>query len=193
MAWDVKDFQVAGGQGWTDTDRFDVDAVAASPFKKDEFRAMLQALLAERFGLVIHRETQDKAGFALVTGRNGPKLPPPTDDPDILFSRIPSGDMTLKARSASMSQLASVLSTILGATVLDRTGIEGHFDASLQWTPDPATQPLVTKSGMPAPPPPPDATPGPSIFTALQEKLGLKLEARKVPVDVIVIDHANRP
>jgi uncharacterized protein (TIGR03435 family) len=193
VAWNVKDFQVSGATGWMDGDRYDIDAVAASPFKEGEYRTMLQALMADRFGLVIHRETQDKAGYALVAGRNGPKLPPPVEGPDILFGRTPSGDITLKATSASMNQLAGVLSSTLGATVVDRTGIEGRFDVSLQYTPDPATQPLMTKSGVPVPPPPSDAASGPSIFSALQGTLGLKLEARKVPVEVIVIDHANRP
>lgn len=193
VAWNVKDFQVSGGAGWTGTERYDIDAVAAAPFKQDELRTMLQALLADRFGLVIHRETQDKPGYALVIGRNGPKLPPPTDDPSVLFSRTPSGNRTLKAPNLSMSRFASALSTALGATVVDKTGIEGQFDVSFEWTPDPSSQPLITKSGEPAPPPPSDAVPGPTIFTALQEKLGLKLESRKVPVEVIFIDRANRP
>jgi uncharacterized protein (TIGR03435 family) len=91
-----------------------------------------------------------------------------------------------------MTQLAGALSTALSAIVLDRTGIEGRFDVSLQYTPDPTTQTLLTKSGEPMAPAP-DAVPGPSIFSALQEKLGLKLEAQRVPVEVIVIDHASRP
>jgi uncharacterized protein (TIGR03435 family) len=153
---------------------------------------MLQALLAGRFGLVFHRETRDRAGYALVTARSGPKLPPRVEDPSIMFSRTVSGDMTLKATSTSMTQLAGALSTALGAIVLDRTGIEGRFDVSLQYTPDPTTQTLLTKSGEPMAPAP-DAVPGPSIFSALQEKLGLKLEAQKVPIEVIVIDHASRP
>jgi uncharacterized protein (TIGR03435 family) len=190
VAWNVKDFQVSGAAGWMDTDAYEIDAVAASPFKGGEFRTMLQALLADRFGLGIHRETQLKAGYALVAGRNSPKLPPPKDDLDIVFGRTPSGDVTLKATSASMNQLAYALAETLGATVVDQTGIDGRFDVSLQFTPD---QPLRTKSGAPVPPPPPDAAPGPSIFNALQDKLGLKLEARKVPVEVIVIDHAHRP
>src|SRR5437660_572670 len=64
VAWNVKGFQISGGAGWTDTDRYDIDAVAARPFKDGEYQAMLQALVADRFGLVIHRETQDKAGYA---------------------------------------------------------------------------------------------------------------------------------
>jgi len=193
MAWNVKDFQVSGGEDWTGSERYDIDAVAAGPFKAAELRTMLQALLSDRFGLVIHRETRDKAGYVLVTARNGPKLPAPIDDPDVMLGRTSAGDITLKAKSATMEQLATTLSSTLGAAVIDRTGIEGRFDVSLEWAPDPASQPLVTKSGTPAPMPPPDATPGPSIFTALQQKLGLKLEARKVPVEIIVIDHADRP
>jgi uncharacterized protein (TIGR03435 family) len=189
----VKDFQVSAGPGWTDTDRYDIEAVAANPFHGDEYRQMLKALLADRFGLATHRETKDKPGYALVAGRSGPKLPPSTDDPDIMFSRTPSGDTALNATGASLNQLADALSSVLAATVVNQTGIEGRFDVSLQFTPDPAGQPLATKSGAPAPPPDPNAEPGSSVFDALQNKLGLKLEARKVPVEVIVIDRADRP
>jgi uncharacterized protein (TIGR03435 family) len=188
-AWNVMDYQVVGATGWMDTDRYEIDAVAASPFNGSEYRAMLQTLLAGRFGLVSHHETQDKAGYVLLAGRRGPKLPAPKEDSDIVFGRTLSGEVTLKATDASLSQLAGALSSTLGATVIDQTGIEGPFDVSLQYTPD---QPLLTKSGLPITQPP-DALPGRSIFSALQEKLGLKLEARKVPIDTIVIDHANRP
>ena len=190
IAWNVKDFQVSGASGWMDNERYDIDAVAAEPFKKDGYRAMLKTLLAERFGLVIHSETQEKQGYALVVAKNGSKLHPPVEDPGIQFSRTASGDTTLKAPNVTMVQLASALSSQLSAIVVDKTGIEGRFDASFQWTPD---QAMRLKSGDPAPAPPPDATPGPSIFTAIQEKLGLRLESRKVPTEVIVIDHAQRP
>lgn len=192
VAWNVKDFQVSGGGGWMDTERYDIDAVAANPITKEESRTMLRALLAERFGVVVHSETQDRQGYVLVTARNGPKLPPPIDDPSIMFSRTPSGDRTLQATNVSMARFAEALSLPLGAIVIDRTGIEGQYDVSFQWTPDPNDR-RMTKSGEPAPPPPTDAIPGPSIFTALQEKLGLRLESKKVPVEVIVIEHANRP
>jgi uncharacterized protein (TIGR03435 family) len=193
VAWDVKDFQVAGANGWIDSDRYDIDAVAANPFTREESRKMLQTLLADRFGVVVHSETQDKPGYVLVPGRNGAKLPPPIEDPSVMFSRTSSGDRTLQATSITMKRFAEALSTTLGAIVVDRTGIEGQYDVSFQWTPDPANEPRLLKSGEPAPAPPADATPGPSIFTALQEKLGLRLEARKVPVEVIVIESAHRP
>jgi uncharacterized protein (TIGR03435 family) len=123
------------------------------------------------------------------------RLPSSIEDPSVLFSRTSSGDRTLKATSITMKRFAEALSTTLGAIVVDRTGIEGQYDVSFQWTPDPANEPRVLKSGEPAPAaaPPADAMPGPSIFTALQEKLGLRLEARKVPVEVIVIERAHRP
>jgi uncharacterized protein (TIGR03435 family) len=193
VAWNVKDFQVSGGANWMDSEHFDIDAVAANPITQQESRTMLQALLTDRFGLTIHREMQDKPGYALVAGRNGPKLQPAAEDPSIQFSRTPSGDRTLQAPGVSMVQLASAFSSALGATVVDQTGIGGKFNISLQWTPSPASEPRMTKSGEPMPSPPPDATPGPSIFTAVQETLGLKLESKRVPVEVIVIDRATRP
>ncbi len=193
VAWGVKDFQVSGANGWMDTEHFDIDAVAAMPFEKGEMQAMLQTLLVERFALKTHKETQEKQGYALVVGKNGPKLPPAEDDRSIMFSRTPTGDATLSAKSVTMAQLASALSSNLGSIVVDRTGLEGQFNASLQWTPDPSMRPLIGKNGEPAPPPPSDATPGPSIFSALQEKLGLKLESHKVPVEVIVVEHAEHP
>jgi uncharacterized protein (TIGR03435 family) len=193
VAWNVKDFQVAGGANWMDTDKFDIDAVAADRFTMPELRVMLQALLADRFGLAIHREMLDKPGYAMVAAKSGPKLQPAAEDPSIQFSRTSSGDRTLKAPGVSMAQLASAFSTALGKTVVDQTGIEGKFNIALQWTPDPASEPRMAKNGEPMPSPPPDATPGPSIFTVVQETLGLKLESKKVPVEVIVIDRATRP
>jgi len=191
-AWNVKDFQVAGGANWMDAERYDIDAVAANPFTREEMRAMLQALLRDRFGLAIHREMRDKPGYILIAAKNGPKLQPGVEDPSIQFSRTSSGDRTLKAPGVSMAQLAGAFSMALGQTVVDQTGIAGLFNIALQWTPDPASEPRMAKNGEPMPLPSPDA-PGPSIFTAAQETLGLKLESKKVPVEVIVIDRAARP
>jgi uncharacterized protein (TIGR03435 family) len=193
VAWNVKDFQVSGGSGWLDSERYDIDAVAASPFTQAESRIMMRTLLAERFGLVVHTETQERPGYVLVAARNGPKLPPPIEDPSVMFSRTSSGDRTLKATNVSMKRFAEALSTALGAIVVDQTGIDGQFDVSFQWTPDLNSEPRMSKSNEPLPPPPADSIAGPSIFTALQEKLGLKLESKKVPVEVIVIEQAHRP
>lgn len=194
-AWNVKDFQVTGGPSWIGTERYDIDAVSQKPFDPDgkEVKMMIRKLLADRFNLAVHSETQDKPGYALVIAKNGPKLPPAEDDRSRMFSRTASGDVTLEAKNVTMEEFASLLSTQLTAIVVDRTGLDGHFNCSLQWTPDPSTRPMISKSGEPLPPPPSDAVPGPSIFTALQEKLGLKLESRKVPTEMIVIDRAEHP
>ena len=109
MAWNVKDFQVSGASGWMDSEHYDIDAVAAEPFNRDESRVMLKALLADRFGLVIHSEMQEKPGYALVVAKNGSKLRPAVDDPSIQFSRTSSGDATLRAPGVTMQQLASAL------------------------------------------------------------------------------------
>lgn len=194
FAWNVKDFQVSGATGWMDSEKYDIDAVAANPFKGEEYRAMLKTLLAERFGVVVHSETQEKPGYALVVGKNGPKLPPPIESQNVLFSRSANGDRILDAKNITLTRFADALALPLDAIVVDRTGIDGNYNVSFQWTPDPANEPRMMKSGEPAPPPPPgDAPSGPSIFTALQEKLGLRLEARKVPMEVIVIEKAHRP
>jgi uncharacterized protein (TIGR03435 family) len=192
-AWNVKDFQVVGGPSWAGTERYDVDAVSQKPFEGDDLRMMIRALLADRFKLAVHTETQEKPGYALVIAKNGPKLPPAEDDRNRLFSRTASGDTTLTAKNVTMEEFASLLSTQLTAIVVDRTGLDGHFNCSFQWTPDQPTRPMISKSGEPIPAPPADAVPGPSIFTALQEKLGLKLESRKVPTEIIVIDRAEHP
>src|SRR5258705_6210850 len=92
MAWDVREFQVSGAAGWMDTERYDIDAVAADRFKQDEYRQMLRAMLTDRFGLTIHREQQERSGYALVVSKSGAKLPPATDDRDIVFGRSDSGD-----------------------------------------------------------------------------------------------------
>jgi uncharacterized protein (TIGR03435 family) len=132
VAWNVKDFQVSGGASWMETDRYDIDAVAANPFTQDEYRVMLRTLLADRFGMVIHREMHDKPGYALVVAKNGPKLPPSVDDPNVMFSRTSSGDMTLKAPNVTMKRLADALSSTLQAIVVgpnrDRRSIR-RFDA----------------------------------------------------------------
>jgi len=193
VAFDVKDYQVAGGVGWMDNERFDIDATAATAFAKDEYRIMLRSLLTERFGLQIHRETHDRPGYALVVAKNGPKLPPHGESFNRLFGRTPNGDTSLSAENASIDDLASLLSAILRSTVVNQTGIDGKYNVSMEFAPESSGQAPMSKGGVALPPPPPDAVPGPSIFTAIQEKLGLKLETKKVPVEVIIIDQAHRP
>ena len=193
VAFDVKDYQVTGPSGWMDNERFDIDASAASAFAKDEFRVMLRNLLTDRFGLAIHRETRDRSGYALVVAKNGPKLPPHGESPDQLFSRTPNGDTSLKAENASMDSLASMVSSILRVPVLNETGIDGKYDVSMEFAPESSGMAPLSKAGVVLPERPADAVPGPSIFTAIQEKFGLKHESKKVPTETNVIDQAHRP
>jgi uncharacterized protein (TIGR03435 family) len=188
FAYDVKDFQVSGGPAWVDSDRWDVSATAGREISEDERRRMLQTLLADRFQLKIRREMKDLPVYALVVAKNGPKLKANTDG-------VPGGIETtmnfkgysqLTARNVPMPTLATILFNPTGRKVIDRTGIEGNFDFKLEWAPDPAHMPLIN-GGTPE-----GDTEGASIFTAVQEQLGLKLESTKGPVEVLVIERAER-
>jgi uncharacterized protein (TIGR03435 family) len=146
-------------------------------------RQRLQTLLADRFQLRLRRETKELPVYALVAGKNGPKLREADEQGAMSLGR---GRIT--ARKASMERLAENLGNQLGRTVVDRTGLEGNFAFELEWTPDPG-QPLDLLDPSPAPADPS----GPSIFTALQEQLGLKLEPQKDPVEILIIDHVEKP
>jgi uncharacterized protein (TIGR03435 family) len=226
IAYDVKDFQVTA-PSWMDSTRFDIQAKVPAGATRDDFRTMLRNLLAERFKLVAHKETKEAAIYALVVGKNGPKLkesskeaPPATDGaapgggnigigppqrdkngfPMLRGGRgnmilmNPNGHLQMVGGHATMAQLAGNLSGFLGRPVVDMTGLTSEYDYQLEYT----REGLAGPRGMPAPPPgampaPADnAESGPSIFTAVQEQLGLKLDSRKGPVDLIVVDSAEK-
>jgi uncharacterized protein (TIGR03435 family) len=160
------------------TDRYDVFAQASRDASKEQIGQMLQSLLTERFKLIIHRETRQLPVYALVVGKNGPKFHPVQDDGSA--PEIGSGEgHQVKAHHVSMKLLASALSGYTGDQVLDATELTGLFDLTLDFSID---------ESMSA-----DRTPGPTIFEAVQWQLGLKLEARKGPVEVVVIDHVEKP
>jgi uncharacterized protein (TIGR03435 family) len=142
-------------------------------------------MLADRFKLSVHWETRELPVYALVVAKNGPRLTA-TKQPD-KGSDIGWDNGTLTAKQVSMQDLSEtltqVLSRELGRVVIDSTGIAGRYDLTLKWADDDST-PAAT---------PDEADPGPSVFTAIQEQLGLKLESTKGPVKVLVIDHAEIP
>jgi uncharacterized protein (TIGR03435 family) len=173
FAYNVRDIQVSGGPRWADTELFDIEAKATGPATTAEFRLMVQSLLADRFQLKLHRESKEQAVFHLVVGKNGPKLTPV----DSAGLGIGLGKTQLNGRGANMSGLAGVLSSRVGNEVSDKTGLAGFYNFTLTWTPDEAA---ATETG-------------PSIFTALQEQLGLKLEPSKGVVEMLVIDGVERP
>jgi uncharacterized protein (TIGR03435 family) len=216
IAYDVRDFQVSGGPAWMSSDRYDIQAKAEGRQQGDlrteteeqrkadldRRRLMIQALLAERLKLAVHKESKESTIYALVVAKGGPKikeLPPETtpapdpkdapkeslDKPDP--KRLPRGMMRmgpgeLTAQGVKIISLANSLSNAVGHPVFDKTGLTGDYTYELKWAPDENHGDAASSA---------DAN-GPSIFTALTEQLGLKLESQKGPVDVIVIDHAEK-
>ncbi len=183
IAYGVRDDQITGGPKWTDSDRFDVGARSAGPAKGPELLEMLQTLLAERFQLAFHRETKTVTGYALVAAKSGLKI-----RPDAKQGRgSMSGQGKFVAWGISMPRLAEGISGILASPVTDQTVARGFYSFTLEWTPDTARPPDGTDT------PPADALSGPSLFGALQQQLGLKLEPDKESMQVLAIDHAARP
>jgi bla regulator protein blaR1 len=198
FAWGLRDFQLSGGTGWIESERYHVLAKGAPLEGPADFRNMtdkqrevnaavirarLRQLLQERFHLEVHTETKELPIYALVVTKGGSKMKPNTS-PD----GSPAGTMIngrrLEATRIAMDQLAQTLSGMMRRTVRNETGLEGLFDLKLEWTPDAAPG---------APDKPAETATGPTLLTALQEQLGLKLESKKGPVEILVIDRAERP
>lgn len=197
------DQRIVGGPKWIGTARFDLDAkpddqtagsFAKIPIKKQlpAEQAMIRALLADRFKLRLHHETRQLPVLILVQAHGGPKLTASAnaDSDDPLGPDGPPGNW--KAQGVSMVELAANLSQLPdagGRIVIDRTGLKGNFDFTLKWTPDATMDatPATNDNGLKQ-----DPT-APSLLKALEEQLGLKLEASKQPVDVLVIDSAELP
>jgi bla regulator protein blaR1 len=212
------DFLIAGGPTWIDTSRFDIEAKAPADFPPGPEgpsaprRVMLQKLLADRFGLSVHHETVERSVYALLMARSdhklGPQLRPTGVDcaalavragsisvPSAQSSGVPStcssrvGPGAVMMKGLTLSPLVNLLPRFVDRVVIDHTGLTGAFDIELKWTPGPGEW---VAPGLPGgdPAPPADV---PSLFTALQEQLGLKLESTKGPVDILIIDHAEMP
>jgi uncharacterized protein (TIGR03435 family) len=194
FAFNIHDYQLTGGQGWVDGDRYDIAASTEGQSTMAQKRLMLQALLIERFGLVVHHDTKDISGYALTVAKGGPKLQAAkSDQGSMMLGRNPRGLRTLTAGEAQMTGLAAILADVLGRPVVDSTGLTELYDFTMEWTPDVGESPLSLK-GNPGPEPGASAaSDGPSIFSAVQEQLGLKLEPRKVPTEVTVVDRAQKP
>jgi uncharacterized protein (TIGR03435 family) len=215
----MEDDHLVGMPGWTKSAMFDVEAKVApedaprlKDLKMDQRWPMLVPLLEERFGLKFHHETRGLQVYELVVAKGGIKMQatkptddaspnPPPDPPPGPGQPLRPGSHALMMRrghiestGTGMEFPAHVLSGQLGRTVVDKTGLTGDYDFKLDWTPDDAA-PTMTKGGDPASSggvSTPDNS-GPSLFTAVQEQLGLKLESVKTQADVIVIDRIEQP
>jgi uncharacterized protein (TIGR03435 family) len=195
VAYKAQDFQIIGAPAWIDSERYDIEAKAEGALNDQRVGPMLQALIEERFKAIVHGETRDLPVYFLTVAKSGTKLKagpcltrepgaaiPPNQPPSAFCGYIGIIGSSLEATGARMQVLADVLSGNLKRKVLDRTGLAGEFDVKLRWTPD-LNIPVDTQA------PAPDGSP--SIFTAIEEQLGLKLESGKAPIDVLVIDHID--
>jgi uncharacterized protein (TIGR03435 family) len=177
-AYRLNEYQLEGGPKWIDSAKFNIDAKLPAGVPRDQMPLMMQALLADRFQLEFHRVTKTLPEYALVVAKGGPKLQVASGD-DLNSVRSSQGDRQIKGWGMPMSSLANMLIGAVGAPVLDQTGLDGKYNFILEFAP---------LSGTPRE----DET-LPTIFAVLQEKLGLKLEAIKGPVEVLVIDRAEKP
>ena len=222
FAYQLQPFQIEGGPGWVTSDRFDIVAKAEGNLPPGQpggppgpLQLMMQSLLAERFKLVAHNETRQLQVYALLVarsdGRLGPSLrksdtdcaalmvarrggpPAPVQPGERPMCGMRIGPGTLSGGAMPLSQVASALSAVVQRIVVDKTGLAGNYDVDVTYTPDQMPQ---GPGGVPPPgvPPPPPIDPnGPSIFTALQEQLGLKLDSQRGPVEAFVIDSVEHP
>lgn len=178
-AYELNYYQISGGPPWTTSAHFDIVAKAdgdTSP-TKDQVRQMLQALLAERFQLKVHRETKEMPVLELVVGKNGPKLSDPDPSKPGMRTMGNATGLHITAWQSTMQQLAAQLSNTAGRPVLDKTGLTGTYAYKMDFNPDVA----APDSGIP------------SMSTAVQDQLGLRLEPQKAPIEILVIDSAEKP
>jgi uncharacterized protein (TIGR03435 family) len=192
-AFETPETRILGGPAWVDTANWDIHAKAdpsldaqLKPLTSDAGRQlkeeMVQSLLMDRFKLILHNETRELPIYNLVVAKGGPKLGATQAD----GTTVNRGRDHIEVQASdSIAVLAQELSKVVGRDVIDNTGITGRYDLKLKWTPDDSSVPQ-SPGGAPA-----DS--GPSIFTAVEEQLGLKLESAKGPVHVLVIDHAEMP
>jgi uncharacterized protein (TIGR03435 family) len=179
----VKNYQIVADPGWARSEYYNIEAKIAGdrPVTYQEVRPAIQSLLADRFQLKLHHDTRNVPAYALVPAKNGPKLKPSAPDA-VSKTTLPGAQApTKKAMSPkiTMTRLALILGSYAGRPVVDMTGIEGNFDVTVEWAADDGV---------------PDASAdAPSLFTALQEQLGLRLEPHQLPMEVLVIDQAARP
>jgi uncharacterized protein (TIGR03435 family) len=210
-AYAVQGFQVVGGPVWINTDGYDIEAKPQSKNDQKGMWLMLQTLLADRFKLVMHRETRNLPVFDLQAARNGPKLAPAAGGCSEALTTLPergqprpappcgpgllkSGTgLAMEGISVPMPAFAKMLSTLMGREVIDKTGFTGRFGLHLEFAMDDALVGLPNRVGANPSGEPADSAGRASIRTALQEQLGLKLQASTGPVDVLVIDHVERP
>lgn len=181
QAYRIKNFQISGPD-WLDSERFDIVAKLPKDADEEQLPAMLQSLLRDRFRLAFHLESRTVTAYVLVTAKGGPKMSA-VDDTTPSGVRTTAGPIRRHlSGKIGMMYLAGLLSNMLDRPVVDMTELSGRYDVDLDWSDTSETGSHATLQ----------ADDPPSIFTAIQEKLGLRLETRKTPVGIYAIDHVER-
>jgi uncharacterized protein (TIGR03435 family) len=209
IAYRIQPFQITGGPNWLESARYDIEAKLDNPGKPGMGPRLLQSLLEDRFRLKLHRETKELPVYVLVLARKdghiganltnakegncaAPNQSAVSLDSDKSASQpcgLHNGRGNLSGLGVPMEGVATALSRILGRPVTNQTGLTGKFDVNVQYTPDENQMANLTPPGMK--PPPPEGS-GPSLFTAIQEQLGLRLESQKGPVEIFIVDGAQK-
>jgi uncharacterized protein (TIGR03435 family) len=192
FSYGVQEKQLVGLPPWAETDKYDINAkpnVDGTP-NRAQFQGMVQKLIADRFKFSFHRDKRDLSVYVLSVAKTGPKLTE-TESQDGHPGFSIQGLGVISIRDANMTEFASMMQeTVMDRPVVDQTGLTGRYDFTLNWTPDESQF-----GGMAGrlPPPADNAAPAPNLYTAIQEQIGLKLDATKAPADVMVIDHVEKP
>jgi uncharacterized protein (TIGR03435 family) len=179
-AYGIGEYRILGGPAWAESDRFQIAAKADQPVGDELLNAMLQTLLAERFNLKLHRESRTGETFLLGIGKSGLKLQPASDAP-LSYN---NGHGHLEATGVTMREFVEILSRDLSLPVVDRTGLTGAYNFTLRWNAD---RPRIADSDDAA------ADRRFEMSTAIAEQLGLKLKSQRMPIEMLVIDHAEKP
>lgn len=192
FAYQIRDFQVTGGPNWLDSDHFDIEAKTTPDATIDQKLMMVRTLLKERFQLAFHRETRELPIYNLTIAKGGLKIQPLKQNECIPHDPKPPdscrggrvGPTMIRSGSSTLPDVATMLSVVLDRVVVDETKVAGQFRFQLNFAPeDNSAAQQADAAGSDAP----------SIFTAVQEQLGLRLNSAKGPVEVLVVDHAERP
>ena len=196
FAYGLHSHQIADAPPWFGTELYDITAVPDVPGRPNlkQMGVMVQKLLADRFKLQFHKEKRELSVYAVELGSGGPKMTKtklePNDPQGFGFRGL--GDLIV--RNMNMTDFATWMqSGVMDKPVIDQTGLTDRYDFTLKWTPDESQFAQFRGVGAVPPPPSDDPNAPPTLYTALQEQLGLKMEAKKAPDDVIVIDHVEKP
>jgi uncharacterized protein (TIGR03435 family) len=174
-AYGVQNDQIIDGPKWLDTDRYDIEAKTSGPISQDREQPLMQNLLADRFKFKVHRDSRELTVYLLELGRNGPQFKKNLSGSSSIHTNRGPGKTQITVTGIGMQQFAGMLAKEMGRGVIDKTGLSDNYDFSLEWDPDQTAGSSV-----------------PSVFAALQDQMGLRLQSQKAKVDVLVIDSAEK-